>query len=305
MLTRQKIILNLIDRAAGRMSRLQLVKLAFLFANEHPFRQMESFYRFLPYRYGPFSFTLYHELDTAIRHGHLVELPGHELALCPDLDPDLYRVQTALGMDIDRLWSRYETYSTSALLDEVYERFPWFTLNSDKPECRRVYRPCAAPAVYTAGYQSLQVDGFLNSLLRAGICQVVDVRKNPVSRQYGFHKSTLAGLCQRLDIRYEHVPDLGIPSKWRLHVSRQDDYARLFDRYENEILISCGEIVEKIAGWMKEVPSVLVCYEADPNRCHRLRLATAVSKVSGLPVLNMGAETWVKDTKRPEYSSPL
>jgi len=67
MLIRQKVILSLIDQMGnqspsgnhGKVSRLQLVKWAFLLENE---RKMKTFYQFVPYHYGPFSFTLYHEL---------------------------------------------------------------------------------------------------------------------------------------------------------------------------------------------------------------------------------------------------
>ena len=57
MFTRQKIILGLMKNAQKPMPKTQVVKLAFLFAQEKELPQLKSFYRFVPYKYGPFFFS--------------------------------------------------------------------------------------------------------------------------------------------------------------------------------------------------------------------------------------------------------
>ena len=97
-----------------------------------------------------------------------------------------------------------------------------------------------------AGYEGLQIDGFLNILLEAGIEQIIDVRHNPISRRYGFHKSTLSGVCGRLNIEYKHVPEVGIPSELRANLRQPSDYIPLFQEYEKKTLSSQPLAVERI-----------------------------------------------------------
>ena len=80
------------------------------------------------------------------------------------------------------------------------------------------------------------MDGFLNLLVQSGIRRLVDVRNNPISRRYGFHKATLGRLCGFLDIDYQHVPELGIQPVLRQTWRSAADYEVLFGRYVAESL---------------------------------------------------------------------
>jgi len=82
MLIRQKVILSLIDQIGSPVSRLQLVKLAFLLGNE---TKIKTFYQFVPYHYGPFSFTLYHELELLKRNGYLLHPSKEEIRRVKDV----------------------------------------------------------------------------------------------------------------------------------------------------------------------------------------------------------------------------
>jgi uncharacterized protein (DUF488 family) len=132
-------------------------------------------------------------------------------------------------------------------------------------------------AVNTEGYEGLTVDGFLDRLLRAGIHRILDVRNNPVSRRYGFYKSTLARLSERVGISYVHLPELGIQSEFRQELTMQDDYEALFREYRNTTLKTERSAIHRAASLISEIPSVLVCMEALPCQCHRSHLAEAIS----------------------------
>jgi uncharacterized phage-associated protein len=287
MILRQKILINLIHRAGGTTSRLQLVKWMFLLAQDAQAHNSAAHYQFVPYKFGPFSFTMYQEIDALLRQGELTAVSDTDLKvskprfLAPRVD------EPALDRDIERCWQNYGQLSTTVLLDTVYRRFPWFTLNADQTDRRKVKRTVAACAVYTAGYEKMQVDGFLNLLLQSGICRLVDVRNNPVSRRYGFHKSTLASLCERLDIEYCHEPGVGIPSGWRCDLHTQADYDRLFGRYVKDVLPKQVNVIHRIAGWVASTPSVLVCQEEQPASCHRSHLAKQVARISKLEVRDL------------------
>ena len=241
MLIRQKVILLLIDQVGGQMpdgtqekvSRLQLVKWAFLLEKE---TKMKTFYQFVPYHYGPFSFTLYHELEGLIRNNYIIEPSKDEIQRSSDVAAP--SIDSALGNEINDFSKKYRSLSTEELINHVYSHYPWFTINAKKPENRKKKRPKGKCAVYTAGYEGLHIDGFLNILLEAGIQQVIDVRSNPVSRRYGFHKSTLSKLCENLDIQYRHVPEVGIPSESRANLQQISDYTRLFQNYKEKVLIA-------------------------------------------------------------------
>ena len=148
-------------------------------------------------------------------------------------------------------------------------------------------RPVAPLAVYTAGYERLLIDGFLNMLVQYGINCLIDVRNNPVARRYGFHKNTLARLCRSLDIDYVHVPELGINSQYRRNLRTLDDYQAIFTKYKAVTLKVEFNAIDKVTKLVREKPSVLVCMEADPAYCHRTLLAKHISDKTSLPVKHL------------------
>ena len=96
MLIRQKAILSLIEQMSDQLpdgkeekvSRLQLVKWSFLLDKE---KKVPTFYQFVPYLHGPFSFTLYHELNSLIRNNYIIE-------------PSKNAIQRTSGQSILILW---------------------------------------------------------------------------------------------------------------------------------------------------------------------------------------------------------
>lgn len=145
----------------------------------------------------------------------------------------------------------------------------------------------AEPAVYTSGYQQKTVDGFLAGLLTRGIERIIDVRANPVSRNYGFAGRTLSALAEKIDILYRHFPQLGVPSEQRKDLATTKQYDELFERYSNSVLPREPGAIADIAGLMTKMPSTLLCYEAEAKLCHRSRLADAVSKLNHLPIMHL------------------
>jgi uncharacterized protein (DUF488 family) len=175
-------------------------------------------------------------------------------------------------------------------LKDVYARYPWYASNSDLKDLvpDDVPKPKAAPlAVYTMGYEDRSVDGFLNKLVRAGIRRIVDVRSNPVSRKYGFARSSLASLAEKLGLDYTHCPALGISSEKRRVVQTPAEFQELFGYYEREILPGEADAVAKVAELVRTVPSVLVCMEKEAVDCHRSRLATRIASLTSLKIVHL------------------
>ena len=141
MFSRQRAILRLIQNEGGAVARLRLVKLAFLLSREAE-APRAGIYDFLPYKRGPFSFTLYHELRGLERDGWLAE-GEHDISIAeaPHLET-AFLDKDFLGL-IDTVSSRHRSVATPAMIDSVYRAYPWFTLNSEAIHKRAVSRPAA------------------------------------------------------------------------------------------------------------------------------------------------------------------
>ena len=293
MLIRQKTILSLLARAGKPLSPTVFVKLVFLLRKETGLERDPSFYEFVPYNFGPFSFTLYWDLGSLRQIGYVtpeeehVALCGRTLDLAEKEAEELPASTLAAVADV---LDRYGRMNQSALVRDVYSRYPWFALNSKLPERRIASIRCpkkAPPAVYTAGYEGRSVDAFFNDLLKRGIDVVVDVRANPVSRKYGFSGRRFGEFCRKLGLEYRHMPSLGIPSSARAGLNGFASYQRLLSRYEQTMLPEHSTEVEDVGRLMRRQPSVLVCVEKDVRCCHRSRLAEAVAQTTGLEVVHL------------------
>ena len=282
MLTRQKILISLLKAVDRPVNRLELMKWSFLLRHESKTQGGASFYDFLPYHYGPFSFSLYQEIGKLQDQGFVKQSDDThwEIGEVAGQSPG-----RELDNDATSLAKQHAGTSVDNLLDEIYSKYPQFTVNSKRLQLAK--RAIAVPAVYTSGYEGLSVDGFLNRLIESGVQQLVDVRRNPIARRFGFHKSTLKRLCESLDIAYFHLPELGIPSDKRRSLDTQDDYDRLFADYCQTTLESEAVAIDSVTDLVNSKPSVLVCMEAKPQCCHRSHLAKVVSNRSRLQVKHL------------------
>lgn len=280
MITRQRVLLSILREAGGKASRMQVVKWAFLLCNEAVSQGGSAFYEFLPYKYGPFSFCLFQEASGLVRSGLLREVDEKDWALEAEGSAVATQLAPSVQEDVRRIVSRPASKRLSTLTAYVYERYPWFTVNSEREQ--RTIKPVAQPKIFTMGYEGMSLDGFLNGLLQAGIKCIIDVRSNPVSRRYGFHKTTLSRISKLVGIDYVHHPELGVPSESRRHLHHPEAYNALFRFYDQEVLEKQVQSLEEVSARLREHPSVLLCREADATFCHRSRLAIRLHDVTGL-----------------------
>jgi uncharacterized protein (DUF488 family) len=197
-------------------------------------------------------------------------------------------------MKIDQFAKRHARLRGDALVAEAYRRFPYHAIRSEMAE--RVLagnaaalkaieqaRPLAgSPGLYTIGYEGRSLEGYLNRLLLNGVTVLCDVRRNPLSRKYGFSKGTLSNSCEGIGIRYEHLPELGIATEQRRGLETQADYDALFAIYERDSLPKQHKALNKIREWIDSGERVaLTCYESLPEQCHRHCVAEALAQKSG------------------------
>lgn len=289
MLRRQRTILKLFSTADSPVSATKLQKYVFLLRHETFLGQDSTFYDFLPYKYGPYSFAAQREVEALTAYGYLA-LSGSFLASTPLGAREAAKVDSDTTRAVLTIVSKYGKIGLQPLLKDVYARYPWYARNSELQELvpTGAKEPKKAPiAVYTIGYEGRSVDGFLDKLLRSGIRRIVDVRANPVSMKYGFAKSSLSGLAAKLGVGYVHCPELGIPSNRRKQARSDTDFLKLFNYYESQILPAQEDHSMKVADLMKAIPSVLLCMEREAVNCHRGRLANRIATLNKLEVVHL------------------
>jgi uncharacterized protein YwgA len=289
MLRRQRTILKLLSTLAGGISTTQLQKYIFLLREETFFRYDTTFYEFLPYKFGPYSFSAHREVEALASCGYIQEAAS-SLSISETGRMEAKGVDNDTTRAVLSIISKYSELPVRGLLKDVYARYPWYAINSELEDLIPADVPkstLAVPAVYTIGYEDRSVDGFLDKLLKAGISRIIDVRANPVSRKYGFARKTLANLAVKVGLVYFHFPGLGISSEKRRNVRTTSQFQEIFGYYERQILPAKIDEVENVAQLMKVAPSVLVCMEKEPMDCHRSRLAKRVASVAGLEVVHL------------------
>ena len=196
-----------------------------------------------------------------------------------------------MEMQLTAFAKRHRGLHGDALVADTYRRFPFFAIRSEIAErvlkgddvalarIKAVRAKATGPTLSTIGYEGHTLESYLSILLKSGVTLLCDVRRNPISRKYGFSKNTLAHGCEGVGIRYEHVPELGIASEKRQSLETQADYDALFADYERTWLPKQGTALKKIQDWLGRGERVtLTCYEHQPNQCHRHCVAEALER---------------------------
>ena len=272
---RQKLLLFFLECAGGTLSKIDLQKLLFLYLEETG----TNHYAFVPYRFGCYSFLADDDLDLLQKRGWLEqsqkELKLHtSIALLPWVRNNPERI--AVGE-----WLKKKAKRGQALVQEVYRKYPYYAINSDIKEQlldkkelalvnqARVISGSDQKTIYTIGYEGLHIEEYLNKLIRNGIKLLCDVRKNPLSRKYGFSKRSLSTLLAKIGIEYIHLPELGIESQSRKGLKNGSDYKILFDNYRKSLPGRQIELTRIMKEFKAHKRIALTCFERESKSCHR------------------------------------
>lgn len=286
---RQKTLLALLQALGGSLGSLDFQKLLFLFCKEW---EQEPSYEFVPYRFGGFSFTSYADKRKLIEKGLLHnkekiwELTDNGRETVKAMRPLLARAQRFADLNEDKRGDTlvaqiYRKYPFHAIRSEMAER----VLNGDKKALEAIKGSVpnkGIPGICTIGYEGKSLEAYLNALLLDGVNLLCDVRRNPLSRKYGFSKGVLSSCCEKVGIRYEHLPELGIDSSLRQNLQDDEDYEELFSHYERDSLPHQTKSLAIIRSWVDEGYRVaLTCFELEPHQCHRHCVAEALEAQFG------------------------
>jgi len=130
--------------------------------------------------------------------------------------------------------------------------------------------------LFTIGYEGATMDEFLSALRAAGVERVIDVRALPLSRRPGFSKTPLRNALAEVRIEYVHLRALGTPADGRAaaRAGRHKDLEKIYaSQLELPEAIVAAEEMKALAA---EKPTALLCFERDPETCHRTLLWRAV-----------------------------
>ena len=136
------------------------------------------------------------------------------------------------------------------------------------------------PDLMTIGYEGLSLDQFSRLLRLGGIETLVDVRELPLSRKPGFSKSALSAAVASYGLSYVHAAPLGCPRDIRHDYRADGDWARYTRRFADYMDTQGGAVAE-LAERVQGERCCLLCFEADPNFCHRSFVADRVALTLG------------------------
>lgn len=277
----------------GSGGKLDFQKLLFLYTKscEH-----EPSYEFVPFKKGCYSFTSIADKTRLTDKGHLVRHEDWELTESGEKAAKTYIAfaqvkffcTRQMNLRGERLiahtYREYPFWATrSRIARDILKNDPDVLLSIEEAGSER-----AKSKLCSLGYEGRSLEGYMNALLEAGVTILCDVRKNALSRKFGFSKKKLSEACADLGIQYEHRPQLGIDSDKRRILNSLADYQALFQRYEQTTLTDQTETVQEISSWIKSGECVaLTCYERLPEYCHRTRVALAVLKPLKMQAVNL------------------
>lgn len=284
MYYRRKVILALLESFNGELGKISFQKLLFLFTRY----QEKPAFDFVPYKKGCFSFQSYADMRTMIKYNMVAEQKekwtktdkaNYTSTLTVKDKQILLYIKTQFGKS-----------SSDELIEYTYKKYPYYAFKStiskkflNAEELIKVSQTVpknSKTILYTIGYEGISLEQYLNKLILNNVKVLCDVRKNSLSMKYGFSKSQLQKACENLDIKYIHIPDLGIDSDKRQSLNSQNDYDRLFKEYEKTTLISKITAVHEVFNILENNKRIaLTCFEAHQCQCHRGTLAKAITQL--------------------------
>jgi uncharacterized protein (DUF488 family) len=229
-------------------------------------RETSKFYEFLPYKFGSYSFQLAEDVDILSKRGYLVVEDTHIKTASEYAHENLFSIDVERGTNLIRkAYREYPYYSiNSEMIDRLFGKKEAVRFHSE-----RLKYKCHEQTLFTIGYEGRSIEGFINELIQNGVKLLCDVRRNPLSRKFGFSKSKLEHIAEIAGIKYHHIPDLGIESDKRNSLETAKDYELLFSDYSKRLPQLKSNLEWVYSLLYSNTCIALMCYERDASMCHR------------------------------------
>lgn len=140
----------------------------------------------------------------------------------------------------------------------------------------------------TIGYEGAAPADFVATLRAAGVQIVIDVRERAQSRRPGFSKTVLSEILQTAGIAYRHLPELGDPKHGR-EAARSGDMRRFHEIFESVLATSAAKVaIAEICEIAVHQSACLLCYERNPEECHRKLVSDRIEATVGGKTRHLG-----------------
>lgn len=145
-----------------------------------------------------------------------------------------------------------------------------------------------SPPLFTIGYEKATPAAVLSELKKARVSLLVDTRAVAASRRPGFSKRQLAASLDDNGIAYLHLQKLGTPTEGR-EAARKGDLKTLWRIYNTHLKTPAArEAMDELLALVGSRQRIcLLCFERDPDACHRSRIAEIVHEKTGATVKNL------------------
>lgn len=286
MFYRQKLLLSLLETFGGELQSTDLQKFLFLYTQKC---EKKHSYEFVPYKFGCFSFQSYSDKTKLIELGYLEDTTDWKLKP----SKKSFRNQLIHGEEkkLDLFKKKYSGLKGKKLLQHVYRAYPYYAINSlvakdiltdsELSEISKFQVKRRKRLFSTIGYEGITIERYLNKLIENDVRLLVDVRKNPLSRKFGFSKSKLSDFLAKVGIEYKHMPELGIVSDKRKKLESKKDYESLFNEYEKTVLVDeCNAVTKLHDTFLNKKRIAITCFEECYTMCHRHKVANAIADIA-------------------------
>lgn len=238
-------------------------------------------YDFYPHKFGAYSSTLAEDQKRLIQQGYFQSADDFRIIGGKQY---LQQLDTTSQQQLTSFAREFRNLRGKALIRSAYLAMPYYASRSEiasellsRAEYERVQKTRntdTSSRLFTLGYEGISVDRYLSKLIENNVHVLVDVRKNPISKKYGFSKRQLQKYVESIGIDYVHLPELGVPSNLRQNLDSPEAYEKLFADYEINILPLQTQALSSLRSIIATKHRVvLTCFEASYASCHRSRIA--------------------------------
>lgn len=293
MYARRKIILNLIQML-GSATSLKIQKLTFLYIKEF-YSSDSGPYQFFPNIRGCYSVVLSNDYHALEKVKLLEKNIDGSYMLSFSTNITNYEISEKEKKDLKFIVTKYGSLPDSQLIKLTYEQKPFYAIRSEivnslglnntffenmnKIKNKINLNPTT---IYTIGYEGKTIDQIIRLLIYKNIKTLIDVRKNAFSMRREFSKSNLIIAMKESGIEYIHCPEVGIETEKRNELLPKGKRKELFEWYSKNVLENKFDFVRNVRNLLSLGSVAFLCYEKNPNECHRSYLATFCKNILNL-----------------------
>ena len=288
---RRKIILALLQKFNGELLSTPLQKYLFLLTR----LQKDKAFDFIPYKYGCYSLQANQDLMVLEKMGYVAREQNKNSISWKLVSKDDF-IGAIKKEDIsclNNVFRTYGEYRTNDLIKYTYLNYPFWAINStilndllsdgERAQVLQQKKQSDEKTLFTIGYEGVSLEMYINKLILNDIKVLCDVRKNSYSQKWGFSKATLQDACEKVGIKFIHIPQLGIESSERQELNVIADYKRLFASYEATTLVENNTSLLDLSVIVNTNKRVaLTCFEKDVQMCHRGVIASQLMALESL-----------------------